>query len=74
MCIGFQLEMSDTQFKLYTWLNWTTTVVSKNILSVSFSHAEIPLTSFSSKIEKNLFNIKVNTATETIKMFLKAKN
>lgn len=58
MCIAFQLEMSDTQFKLYTWLNWTTTVVSKNILSVSFSHAEIPLTSFSSKIEKIFLTLK----------------
>lgn len=50
MCIGFQLEI-DIQFNLYTWLNWTTTSVSKNMFCVSFSHAEIPLTSISSKTE-----------------------
>lgn len=73
MCIGFQVEI-DIQFNLYTWLNWTTTAVSKNMFCVSFSHAEIPLTSFSSKRDFFFFffSFKVCTATET--MFLKAKN
>lgn len=69
-CIRFQVEMTHILFNLYTWLNYTTSVLSNIAFCRSFLHLEIPLTPFSSKRGFFFFNIKINPVTETFTLFL----